>query len=81
MKTKLALLATLALVVVVGAAACGASSDGSGDGGSSGTGPAGSTIVEQDLAFDPPTLEVTVGTPVTWENLDSVAHKILIDGQ
>lgn len=83
MKIRLALLAAFALVVVVTLAACGGTTDtgGSGDGASSGTGPAGSTIVEQNLAFDPPTLEVTVGTPVTWENLDSVPHNIKIDGK
>ena len=28
----------------------------------------------QDFAFDPPALEVPVGTVVTWTNLDTVPH-------
>lgn len=83
MKTRLLLFVALALALALALTACGGSANtgGSGDGASSGTGPAGSTIVEQNLAFDPPTLEVTVGTPVTWENLDSVPHNVKIDGK
>lgn len=39
--------------------------------------PAGTSDTEvtiQDFAFDPPEIEVAVGTTVTWTNQDGVAH-------
>lgn len=47
------------------------------DGGKAATGAQAVQI--QNFAFGPPTLEVPVGTLVTWTNLDSVAHTATAD--
>ncbi|HSK46444.1 MAG TPA: plastocyanin/azurin family copper-binding protein, partial [Coriobacteriia bacterium] len=39
------------------------------------------TVVETGLAFDPQTLEVSVGDTVTFKNEDAAAHNVNIDGK
>ncbi len=41
--------------------------------------PTGDSVNIQNYAFSPATLTVSVGTTVTWTNLDSVPHKIVSD--
>jgi manganese oxidase len=38
--------------------------------------PAGADVAARNIAFEPPTLTVTVGTTVTWTNEDVVAHTV-----
>lgn len=49
-----------------------------GTAGCSGNGGTGQNTVEMtdDLVFDPKTLEVSVGTTVTWTNVGSVGHTV-----
>jgi plastocyanin len=46
---------------------------------SAGGGAGASAVTIQNLAFNPPTLTVKVGTEVTWTNQDSVAHTVTFD--
>jgi plastocyanin len=41
---------------------------------------AGTTVTIHNLAFDPGTLIVTVGTTVTWVNDDGTTHTVTADG-
>lgn len=47
----------------------------------SNTAPVGKTasIEMRNFTFNPPTLQVTVGTKVTWTNMDSVGHTTTSD--
>lgn len=81
---------TLRVLVIVGVvlsviallAGCSSGKGGTGGtgntGGGSGSGP---TVVEQNLSFQPSTLEVKVGDTVTFTNEDSAPHEVSIDGQ
>ena len=44
------------------------------------TGPGPATVTIEGFAFDPPTLEVAVGTTVTWVNRDEAPHTATGDG-
>jgi plastocyanin len=88
MKLRPALVVALALGLVLALAGCGSSASpttGQGAapsttaGGTSGTG--GTTVTEQNFAFDPQTLTVKVGDTVTFTNADSAPHNVKIDGQ
>ncbi|HYU50993.1 MAG TPA: plastocyanin/azurin family copper-binding protein [Candidatus Limnocylindria bacterium] len=46
---------------------------------SAGGGGGASAVTIQNLAFNPPTLTVKVGTEVTWTNQDSAAHTVTFD--
>jgi len=70
----------LALVSVIAGCSSGGSSGGGGTTGGTGT-TAGPTVVEQDFAFDPGSLEVKVGDTVTFTNEDSAPHNVSIDGK
>lgn len=83
------LLASLALAVTVGLAACApAPSQLSGTAAlesSGGVTPvsapaAGGTIAMRDYSFQPANIEVKVGTKVTWRNDDSAQHTVTADG-
>jgi len=41
--------------------------------------PSGNAVNIQNIAFNPKTLTVSVGSTVTWTNLDSVPHQIAAD--
>ena len=82
-------LATAAFgVVLVGAVACG-SQGGTASTGSSGAAtsptaaaaaqPAASTVSMKDVAFDPQSVTVKVGTTVTWKNTSSAPHTVTAD--
>ena len=40
---------------------------------------AGNTVTIQNMAFNPQTLDIKVGTTVTWINNDTVTHDVVID--
>ena len=48
-------------------------------GGSGGGGGGGNAVTIQNFAFGPATLEVAVGTTVTWTNADSATHTVTAD--
>lgn len=65
-------LGTLALIGLI-ATGCSSSAP-SGGGGVNGT-----TITEQNISFNPSTLNVKVGDTVTFQNADSVAHHVVVN--
>lgn len=75
------------LVALVGLAVVGCTSGGT-TSGSAGTSSGGTTsgggaatIVEKNFAFNPSTLTVNIGDTVTFQNEDSAAHEVSINGQ
>lgn len=50
------------------------SSGGGGYGGGGGGNPGANAVYIQNMAFSPDTLRVTVGSTVTWTNMDGVTH-------
>lgn len=70
-----ALMLVAALIFVALVAGCSADTAGETDAVATST-----TVVERDLAFSPPLLEVSLGDTVTFTNEDSVDHQLLIDG-
>lgn len=76
MKRVLILLTALTLAV----AACSSDDDGS-DTTAAGSGGGEGSVDIADLAFSPDTLTVAVGTTVTWENSDSLAHTSTSDDE
>jgi len=81
-RTMLAALVLAALLILVGCSGYGESdTSGGGEGAAGGTGLAGLTVVEQNLAFEPSSLNVKVGDSVTFENLDAAPHNVSIDGK
>ncbi|HEX6146271.1 MAG TPA: cupredoxin family copper-binding protein [Acidimicrobiia bacterium] len=68
---KRVLILVTAMTVVL--AAC-SSDDGGSDTTAAGSGGGEDRVEIADLAFSPETLTVAVGTTVTWENSDSLAH-------
>jgi plastocyanin len=48
-------------------------------GNSSSTNLGANAVAIQNFAFNPATLNVQVGTKVTWKNLDSAAHHVVSD--
>ena len=69
---RVALAASLALIVVV--AGCGASESSQ---------PVATTEVTmaKSYRFDPKTIEIKVGQSVTWTNEDNFTHTVQVDGQ
>lgn len=67
-------IAIAAMVAIVGLTACAAQS-GSNSGSSS---AGGKTITLQNIAFDPSSNSVKVGTTVTFKNADQVTHHIVV---
>lgn len=78
--TKLLAFAVLiGFSLVLSACSSGGGSTSSGSGG--GQTSSGTTVVEQNFAFNPATLTVKVGDTVTFDNQDSTAHEVKIDGK
>lgn len=71
-------LIALSLVLSACSSGGGATPSTSGGGGQTNS---GTTVVEQNFAFNPSTLTVKVGDTVTFENQDSTAHDVKIDGK
>ena len=69
---RVALAASLALIVVV--AVCGASESSK---------PVATTeeTMAKSYRFDPKTIEIKVGQSVTWTNEDNFTHTVQVDGQ
>jgi plastocyanin len=44
-----------------------------------GGGGAGNAVTIQNFAFNPSTIEVAVGTTVTWTNMDTASHTVTAD--
>ncbi|MEN6329045.1 MAG: cupredoxin family copper-binding protein [Methanobacteriaceae archaeon] len=60
--------AVLGIMVVVAVSGC-----------TSNTSGGGNSVTIQNMAFNPATLNVQVGTTVTWINKDSVTHQVVSD--
>ena len=90
MTLRRGLLVTAVAVAVLALAACSTTSTSTTTSGSTTTTAAGSTtttapdaattITIHNLAFDPSTIIVTVGTTVTWVNNDGTTHTVTADG-
>lgn len=73
---------TLTVVGVVLVASCGGSTSpygGGGGGGGGGCTPTASQICMNALSFGPPTLTITAGTTVTWQNGSVATHTVTSD--
>lgn len=68
---KLLILAFLGIVGLVAVSGCTSSNNQ--------TSSSGNTVTMQNMAFSPATLNVQVGTTVTWLNKDSTIHRVVSD--
>lgn len=84
-KTRLYVIAIcLGTLLALSLAACSSGTTGTDTSGSGGGTPVettATTVVEQNLEFFPSNLIVSVGTVVTFSNIDSTAHDVSIDGE
>ena len=80
-RTRQILAAVVLLGMLVVLAACGSSGTSggtSGSGSSGGTSAGGTTITEQNFAFNPGSSTVNVGDTVTFVNKDSADHHVVV---
>lgn len=68
LEAKYLVFAVLGIMAVVAVSGC-----------TSNTSSGGNTVTMQNLAFNPATLNVQVGTTVTWINKDSATHQVVSD--
>ena len=68
---KLLILVFLGIVGLVAVSGCTSSNNQ--------TSSSGNTVTIQNMAFNPSTLNVQVGTVVTWLNKDSTSHRVVSD--
>ncbi len=71
MKLNFLILGVLLVIGVVAASGCTSTNQS--------TNQSGNTVVMQNMSYNPSTLNVKVGTTVTWVNKDSVTHDVVSD--
>jgi plastocyanin len=79
MRDKFLIYSILAIVSVVTVSGCTSNNMSNMSGNSSSTNLGANAVAIQNFAFNPATLNVQVGTKVTWKNLDSTAHHVVSD--